>query len=84
MIHQNDFDIKPLELDKILIRTAEHAVSEGGKQRILSLQPRADLPSVKGLQEQTLSAYEMVMEDWKQNHKEAETHTEEKTDTLEN
>ena len=31
-----------------------------------------------------LSAYEMVMEDWKQNHKEAETHTEEKTDTLEN
>ena len=31
-----------------------------------------------------LSAYEMVMEDWKQNHKAAETHTEEKTDTLEN
>lgn len=31
-----------------------------------------------------LSAYEMVMEDWKQKHKEAETHTEEKTDTLEN
>ena len=31
-----------------------------------------------------LSAYEMVMEDWKQNHKAVETHTEEKTDTLEN
>ena len=31
-----------------------------------------------------LSAYEMVMEDWKQNHKATETHTEEKTDTLEN
>lgn len=31
-----------------------------------------------------ISTYEMVLEDWKQTHTAAETHTEEKTDTLEN
>lgn len=56
-----NFDIKSLELDKILDRSALFAVSGGGKSKIEQTLPRQDLDVVKALQKQTLTAYEMAM-----------------------
>ena len=61
MTQQSNFDIKALELDKILEKVSSFAASEGGRNAILSLSPKEDLNDALKLREQTLCAYEMSM-----------------------
>ena len=55
-------DYKRLELDKILAFTAGYAVTEGGKERILSFAPVTDLSEAKSLLTLTGEAYTLLFE----------------------
>ena len=55
-------DFKRLELDKILSFTAGYAVTEGGKARVLALEPATDLAKAKALLTLTGEAYCLLFE----------------------
>ncbi len=57
----NTKTLRKLEYDKIIQLLADHAASESGKERCLSLLPQTDLSVIEQMQEETAAAFTRIV-----------------------